>query len=471
MAVDELDFGNFVSVLKRAEIIDATYPVKGCCVWLPRGVSLKERVFDTIEDRLRDTGYEKYQFPRLIPGEAIREVTAGIANFENGVFWLRKKDGSPLDLFLNPTGECGVYTMLKKWIRTESDLPLRMYQVGNTFRPHKKADVMLNGDEFAILLEAHSAFSTKEDANEEFYRMVSVFEEIHRKIGIPSLVLRRPIVGNKPVCVEMVSFETYLPSKRTSFNVGVLYNQDTVYSQVFGITFSSQDGKKDYTHQVTFGISERSLAAMLDLHRDNFGLRLLPEFSPTQVVIIPVYGGCEDRVIDEYATEIEERLRETYSTIIDHSNKNAGKKLAKARQEGIPIRIGISVNDVSNRTMRVFIRTDEEPLNDVPLEGICSNTEQYMIKVRQKIIEESEEYVQSKIHPAKDFRTAKNIINEKQIARIHWCGSATCLTELGRKLPGEMLGTQFKINESDTCLVCGKNTPNPAYYATRGASP
>src|SRR3989338_6078134 len=159
MAVENSDFGQFTSLIARAGIVDPNYPVKGCVVWLPDGFQFKEHVFSQIEKEVKQAGYSRYQFPRLIPGKAIRNVTEHIDDFEAGVFWLREKDGTNLDLFLNPTGECGIYTMLRRWVRQESDLPLRMYQIGTTFRPHRRSDVLLNGDEFASLLEAHSAFT------------------------------------------------------------------------------------------------------------------------------------------------------------------------------------------------------------------------------------------------------------------------------------------------------------------------
>ncbi|MBD3209434.1 hypothetical protein GF367_03370 [Candidatus Woesearchaeota archaeon] len=100
--------------------------------------------------------------------------------------------------------------------------------------------------------------------------------------------LSRPTTGNKPVFQEMTSFETFFPSKNTSFNVGVVYNQGQIYSRGFDVTFNDGNGNKDHTHQLTFGISERGIAAILDQHQDGHGLRLLSGLAPTQIEVIPV---------------------------------------------------------------------------------------------------------------------------------------------------------------------------------------
>lgn len=471
MVVKKQNFGDFVNILTKAGVIDANYPVKGCYVWFPYGFEFKEKTFSYIEEIIREGGYKRYQFPRLIPGQAIRKVTEGVADFEEGLFWLKRKDGTNLDLFLNPTGECGVYTMFKKWIRQETDLPLKLYQIGTTFRPHKRPNVMLNGDELTNLLEAHSAFSSKENADAEFLAIYESFKIIHNAMGIPYLALRRPIVGNKPVCTDMISFETYLPSKNTSFNVGVLYNQGQIYSRAFGVNFSDQKGKKENTYQVTFGISERGIAAMLDLHRDEYGIRLLPHFAPVQVSIIPVYGKGDNSSIDEYAKKIEEILKENYSVIRDNFIKNSRQKFALERQRGIPIRIGVSKYDVDSKTVRVYIRTEEEPLNGIPLESLDGVIKDAFSRINSNLFEDANTYFNSRIHCAPNMDSVREIVENNSIAKMYWCGETSCLSKMNEVLPGELIGTKFDIDESGPCLICGKESPNPSYYAKRGASP
>lgn len=472
MPVIKADFKDFTQTLTRCGIIDGDYPVKGCFVWLPYGFILKEKFFAYIENEIKFEGYARYQFPRLIHGQAIRQVTKGIADFEDGLFWLRKKDGTNFDLFLNPTGECGVYTMFKKWVRHETDLPLRAYQIGNIFRPHNHPNILLNGDELTNLLEAHSAFSSKKESDNEFLRIVEVLKVIHENFCIPCLVLRRPIQGNKPVCTDMVSFETYLNSKNSSFNVGVLYNQGQIYSKAFDVSFSKQRGGKDNTYQVTFGISERGVAAMLDLHRDEFGLRLLPEFSPTQIVIIPVYGKNGKNGLNNYANKIKKLLEKENSVYVDLSNSNSSKKFALARQQGIPIRIGITAKNIASKTVRVYIRTEEEALDEIPLDSLKKIINESFAKIKNSLNQEAKDFLKSKIHPAKDLDNLGKAVNKGLIAKMYWCGSMQCLNELNAKLPGEMLGTQFETDGPvGKCLICGKLSMTPSYYAKRSSSP
>src|SRR3989338_124964 len=142
----------FKNFLFKTNILDASYPVKGVHVWLPDGFQFKKLVFSKLELMMKDAGYEQYEFPRLMPGSSLRKIADTIKDFSQSVFWLKDGD-KDTDTFLNPTGESGIYPMLRQWIRFPSDLPLRLFQVGNTFRSHHRPYPLINSDESAPLLE------------------------------------------------------------------------------------------------------------------------------------------------------------------------------------------------------------------------------------------------------------------------------------------------------------------------------
>ncbi len=462
------DFGAFSNLLLNTKISDNRYPVKGCHIWLPYGYEIKERVFGMVEAHAEDNGYRKYQFPRLIPGDSIRPVTEHIDDFEGHLFWLREKSGVPINVFLNPTGECGVYSMFRRWISSERDLPLRIYQRNSTFRPHKRPDAMLNGDELMDLLEGHSAFATGEEATREFERITEALKMVHYEMGIPYLSLTRPQEGNKPVSVRMVSFETHLPSKNRSFNVGVLYNQDQIYSSAFGVRFSRQNGESDFTHQVTFGLSERGVGAMLDLHRDRYGIRLLSTFAPEQAVVIPVYANGEYPL--GYAKSVLERLGQYRTVVEEPGNTPAGKKFAAARQRGVPVRIGIGPDDEKNKTARIYLRTKEEPMSSFPVERLEEEMPRLLASVDSDIRSDAERYLSSKIAYTSNAGEIRDISLDGRIAGFAICESAPCMETIMEYKKGELLGTAT-AQERKGCVSCGREATNTGYFAKRSSSP
>lgn len=469
MHVESGDYGDYLRLLNATQIIDTRYPVKGCYVFLPDGFDIKDRVFTTAEKSLDRLGYRRYQFPRLVSGDSIRLVTEGVANFEDGLYWLRRRDGEELDLFLTPTGETGVYTMFREWIKQSSDLPLRMYQIGQTFRPHKRPNVLLNGEESMNLLEAHSAFATAEESAVEFNSIVDEFRDLHQTLGIPAIAMSRPIEGNKPVALNMVSFESYLPSKKTSFNVGVIYNQDTIYSKPMNVAFTDEKSVRYFTHQITFGISDRAVAVMLDLHRDKHGLKLLSEFAPIQVAFFPVVNGDsrDNEVID--ATHALSAQLGDLRTCVVHSKERIGKAMAKMRERGVPLRIGISKDNIDLQTVRVYLRTHDDP-RDIKIENLSGQIRELLGEVDNDIRTQAEELFKSKFVDVTSVTQLPDLMDARIIARCYCCDNQECRHIASESAPGEIIGSDFYSVEAGQCFVCSKPAPL-SYFSRRNATP
>jgi len=467
MTRDVSNYGDLTSLFRDAGLISKEYPVKGCYVWKPYGMEIKNRVLSAVHDQFERRGYEEHQFPRLTPGDAIRTVADEIEDFQSGTYWLRTSDGTKTDIFLTPTGECSVYTMFRKWIRHESDLPIRLYQHGPIFRSHTDPRPILSGDEVTDLVEAHSAFATSEAATEEFERSSNIFDDLFAEIGIPTLPLKRPQRGNNPVYEEMYSYETYLPSRRRSCNAGCLYNQQQIFSKALNISFADQNGDMDNTYQVTFGVSERIIAIMLDLHRDEHGLRILPEFAPTQVRIIPVYGGIENETLDKYSREIKSELNDGSRVDIDDRDTNAGKRLAEARLMGIPIRIGISAGNYRDRNVRVFLRTRSDPRCGIAVKDLSLNLSKYLRRIREDIIYDSKQIMDCHVQHCETLEDARNVADQGDAVRLFWCGNSECFDCLDDTLPGELLGRHADPSHNGECIVCGAKDNPEAYFGKR----
>ena len=464
-----MNFQEFENLLAQTDIIDSSYPVKGTYVWLPTGFKIKELFFDMIKEKVEKSGYKQYQFPRIMPGRALRKVTKYIANFEDKVFWLRKRD-KPLDKYLNPTGECGIYSMFNRWIRTHADLPLKVFQIGSTFRPHRHPYSLLNTDESMSLLEAHGAFASREEAREEFRRVLDLLIDVHDSLSIPYKMVVRPKWGNNPVSEENVSFETYFPPKKVNLNVGVAYYQGQIFSKAFDIKFLTKDRKHDYTHQVTFGINERALAAMFSLHADEYGLQILPEFAPDQVVIIPVYKGENDDLVREYAEKIKKDLYDIRVNVDDSEKLLPREKLPIWRKKGIPLRIGISPKDVKNNTLRVYSR-DRKETETISITGLRQKISQYFKEIRSHIYENGEKIFKERLKNASSCEDIARFVDENNIVRFEWCGSDGCGKQIEETSVGEILGSSlYEIPEGE-CINCGNKAISIAYFAKRAYSP
>jgi prolyl-tRNA synthetase len=100
--------GNFSEwygeILKRAEILDIRYPVKGVYVWYPYGYKLRNLVYSILRSLLNEK-HDEVKFPLLIPKDELMKEKEHIKGFEDEVFWVTRGGSTELDipLALRPT--------------------------------------------------------------------------------------------------------------------------------------------------------------------------------------------------------------------------------------------------------------------------------------------------------------------------------------------------------------------------------
>lgn len=458
----------FKNLLARTNILDASYPVRGAHVWLPDGFKFKKLVFSRLEAILEDTGYEQYEFPRLMPGSSLRKIADSVKDFSQSVFWLKDGD-KDTDIFLNPTGESGIYPMLQQWIKLPSDLPVRLFQVGNTFRSHDRPYPLVNSDESTPLLEGHGVFETRGDVVTEFESVLGILEAMHTALAIPYRMVVRPQWGNNPVSERNVSFESYFPPKDVNLNIGVAYLQDQIFSKLFDIKFEREGGEVEHTHQLTFGINERALAAMLSIHSDSYGLRFLPEFAPTQIVIIPKPKLHEDYGIEEYAEIIGEGLE--FRTYTDNNrNRTIKQKFNQWRERGVPVLLAIDPNNVQNQTVGVY-RRDQNAWETVSADNVEETIPRYFAGIEKSIRQESESFFGGKIKTVSSYEELVDLVKQNHIVRFDYCGLPDCGKKIESGSVGEILGIGIAEKSQDKCVGCGNEASSVGYFSRRAQSP
>ena len=73
-----------------------------------------------------------------------------------------------------------------------------------------------------------------------------------------------------------------------ALQAGTTHNFGTNFAEVFDIQYLSKDGKLEYVHETSWGVSTRLIGALIMTHGDERGLRLPPKLAPIQVVILPI---------------------------------------------------------------------------------------------------------------------------------------------------------------------------------------
>ena len=387
-------YGN---ILERAEIYDLRYPIKGCGVYLPYGFKIRRYAFEIIRNMLDETEHDEALFPMLIPEDLLAKEGEHIKGFEDEVYWVTHGGTTPLDvkLALRPTSETPIYYMMKLWMKVHTDLPIKVYQIVNTFRYETKhTRPLIRLREIMTFKEAHTAHATKEDAENQVKEAISIYKNFFDELGIPTIISKRPEWDKFPGAEYTMAFDTIFPDGKT-MQIGTVHNLGQNFAKTFELEFETADGGKDYAYQTCYGISDRVIASIIALHGDEKGLILPPNVAPIQIVIVPLLFKGKEEIAMNKAKEVYEILKEKgYRIKLDDRDIRPGRKFNDWELRGVPLRIELGPRDIENKKITLYRRDTGEKFQ-IDEDDLLNEINGIMASISETIKEKANERVNS----------------------------------------------------------------------------
>ncbi len=452
-------------IIQKAEIMDIRYPVKGLYVWYPFGFKLRQLVYSKIKNLLDETGHQEVYFPALIPETEFKKEKEHIKGFENEVFWITRGGSDELDvkLVLRPTSETAIYPIFKLWIRSHANLPLKIYQIVNTFRYETKhTRPLIRLREITSFKEAHTAHRSFEEAEEQVKNAIEIYKRFYDSLAIPYFVIKRPEWDKFPGAAYTIAFDTIMPDGR-SLQIGTVHHLADNFSKTFEIMYEDVDGQRKFVHQTCYGISERCIAALISIHGDNLGLILPFDVAPVQIVIIPIlYKGEEQKVL-EFSRQIYDKLKQKFRTVLDDSEERPGAKYYKWELKGAALRIEIGPREVKEGKVIVSFRDTREKFAVNANELTYEKIEKWAEDMRNRLHDKAKENMKKFI---KYFNNLNGLADwlKKGVALVHLCESESCGSEVENRSGGSLLGWLVDIpswlncSAEGSCIVCGSKS-------------
>ncbi|MGB3050924.1 MAG: proline--tRNA ligase [Polyangiales bacterium] len=148
---------------------------------------------------------------------------------------------------------------------------------------------------------------------------------------------------------------------------GHIFVLGTHYSDKMQATFLDEEGSSQSIVMGCYGIGvSRLIAAIMEQHHDEHGIRWPVRVAPYQVIITPI--GKEEASLTK-ATEIYDALRaEGVEALLDDRSERPGVKFKDADLLGIPLRITVGSRGLKQGTVELKKRTESES-QDVPIDG------------------------------------------------------------------------------------------------------
>ncbi len=464
-------------IVEAAELVDKRYPIKGMDVWRPYGWRAMKLIDSLTHSEMERTEHEEVNFPLLIPENLLDKENALVARlkrareegvdpddlrdeeeeggFKKEVYWVKHAGENELDIpmFLRPTSETAMYTMFPLWIRSHKDLPLKVYQMVNTFRYETKQTRSFIRVREIHFFEAHTAHADEECATRQIQQDLEIVDNLMHDLCLPVIKARRPVWDTFPGAWYTIGIDAIMPNGRT-LQVASCHHYRDQWAKAFDLTYENLNAEQQHCHQTTYGMSERLLGAIVGMHGDDNGLIMPPAIAPYQVVICPMIRKNSEVDTIAKSEEVAAILRSAGLRVkVDKRDIHAGQKYFDWEIKGVPLRLDIGPRDIENNSAFAARRTGgKEPL---PLDNIAEECNRVLSEISDELRTRAAAHTENVVIPLTDLES----VEDGKIYEVPFDGTDAHAETIERTTGLSFLGDSTDAyGEEKPCFMSGKMT-------------
>lgn len=449
--------GNFPEwyqeVVSRADLAENSC-VRGCMIIKPYGYAIWENIKNILDKKIKEFGVQNAYFPLLIPLGFLEKEAEHVEGFakETAVITHHRlvlKEGKLVPdgeleepYVVRPTSETIIGNSVAKWIKSYRDLPFKINQWANVMRWEMRPRVFLRSSEF-LWQEGHTFFKTEEEAEKD---AMTILTDAYRWLFNEFLAISG-IVGKKtedekfPGAVNTYTIESMMQDGK-ALQSCTTHNLGQNFTKALGIKFTNENMKEQYAYSASWGLSTRTIGALVMTHSDDDGLVLPPKIAPYKVVIIPVIHSEENKAnILEYCEKIKGILKE--NCYLDTSQKEPADKKWDWIRKGVPIRVEIGMKEVESDSI-FYVKRDK--LNEkkvVSLDEFSNTYKSILEEMQDDLLKKSNKSLYSNIVEIKNIGDIPDIFENK-----------SCFVSIDKNYWGnnELKNIMEKYNLSYRCM-------------------
>ncbi len=453
----------YTDVVKKAELVDYA-SVRGCMVIRPYGYAIWENIQKNLDTMFKETGHENVYMPMFIPESLLQKEKDHVEGFAPEVAWVTHGGNQELTerLVVRPTSETLFCDHYAKIIQSYKDLPKLYNQWCSVVRWEKTTRPFLRTLEF-LWQEGHTAHATAEEAQEETIKMLNVYAKLCEEYLAIPVVKGQKTDKEKFAGAEATYTIESLMHDGKALQCGTSHNFGDGFAKAFNIQYTDKNGKLQYVHQTSWGMTTRLIGAMIMVHGDDNGLVVPPRIAPTQLVIIPV-AQHKAGVLDK-ASELKDRLSKIVRVKMDDSDKTPGWKFSEYEMKGVPLRLEIGPKDIENN-QAVLVRRDNREKIVVSLDELENKVNEVLEDIQNSLLEKAKTAQIDKTSSAVSLEEFKNLLDMKPgFVKAMWCGDRACEDKIKEEAAATSRCMPFEQEHiSDTCVCCGKPAKKLVYW-------
>ena len=458
--------------------------VRGCMVIKPYGYAIWEKIQAQLDKMFKETGHVNAYFPLFIPKSFFSKEAKHVEGFAKEcaivTHYRLKNDESGKgvivdpsakleeELIIRPTSETIIWNSYKNWIRSYRDLPVLINQWANVVRWEMRTRLFLRTAEF-LWQEGHTAHATREEAVEETERMINVYA------GFAENYMALPVIkGYKSEnerfagAVDTYAIEALMQDGK-GLQAGTSHFLGQNFARAFDVQFTDKTGKLEYVWATSWGLSTRTIGALIMAHSDNHGLVLPPLLAPIQVVIIPIYKNQEQlQSISSAAVRIKSDLEKNGISVKydDRDTNKPGWKFADYELKGVPVRIAIGPRDIENNTIEIA-RRDTLAKETITASRSVDHVKMLLEDIQKNIFRKATEFRNENTFYTDKWDEFIDILeNRGGFIMAHWDGTGATEEKIKEETKATIRCIPFDSPEEEgKCIYTGKPSKRRVLFA------
>ena len=360
----------------------------GIYTLLPLGLRVLRRVERIVRQEMDRAGAQELLMPMVQPAELWQETGRWQ---QYGKELLRFKDRNERDFCLGPTHEEVITDLVRREVRSYRQLPLTLYQIQMKFRDEIRPRFgVMRGREF-LMKDAYSFDLDEAGAKVSYDKMAQAYHRIFERCGLRFKPVEADsgVIGGAFSQEFMVLAETGEDSimacsscnyganveKQTGtacprcgatlaqhrgIEVGHIFMLGTKYSAAMKAVVLDPQGKEQLMVMGCYGIGvSRIVAAAIEQHHDEKGIRWPAPLAPFQVHVLPL--NPNDAAVMAAAEQAAGRATALgYEVLFDDRDERAGIKFNDADLIGLPVQVIIGGKTLKEGLVELKRRSDGE---------------------------------------------------------------------------------------------------------------
>ncbi|MCE7905699.1 MAG: proline--tRNA ligase [Anaerolineae bacterium CFX3] len=454
----------------KAELADYA-PVRGCMVVRPYGWALWENITSWLDREFKATGHVNATFPTLIPMSFFEKEKEHVEGFAPELAVVTHGGGEELEepLAVRPTSETIIGYMYSKWVKSWRDLPILIVQWGSVLRWEIRTKLFLRTAEF-YWHEGHTAHATREEALEETYRILDIYEKIYVEEAAIPVIKGVKSDSERFAGAQMTTAVEAMMWDKRALQAGTSHYFGPNFAKAFDIQFIDKNNVLQYAETTSWAISSRMIGALIMVHGDDQGLILPPRLAPIQAVIVPIFKNeAEKSKVMETADRVFTELKAAGIRVKmdDRDNISTGYKFNDWEMRGVPLRIEIGPKDVDKGSV-VLARRDvpgRDGKSFVSQTNLAAAVGSLLEEIQSALLKRATEYRDANIKAPQTYDELKDAVADGW-AFSWWCESRECEAKVKEDAKATTRVIPFDQPEGEgKCVVCGKPAKKKVYFA------